>query len=221
MGGKWSKWTDAQLDYLKKYYGRIKRANLKAGLDKRGPLHSLPAIKSQAVRKGFVFRHEEKKGYVNLVDVHPEKTVKGRAAHRTCRNKARADGVLIRQFESPQAPLLVPEWWAEEYLKCYRDTQDIRDKAKREGWWSSKRLAAEIGYSPHNGVQYLLGRRGPDWWREGMGAAPKVKMGHAGLMWYVDPKHVKPLLVRWKREKARGDGRPNEGHQSSAASSDC
>lgn len=207
MGEKWSRWTDAQQDYLKRYYGRITRDKLKAALDERGPPHSLMAIKSHATRHGILLKRP--KDYVNLVDVHPITQSDGRfAAHWRCRQKAKRDGVAVRENDSVTSSLMVPAWWAEEYLKSYRDEDYKRKLAKREGWWSSKKLAGLLGFPPERGCSYLLGRRGPEWWREGMRAAPKVKMGHRGLMWYVSRKHAQPLVQRWRLERERA----NEGH---------
>lgn len=213
MGDAWNKWNDDQFDYLKRYYGRITREKLKAALDKRGPPHSLVAIKSKATREHITIKRPP--GYVNLVDVHPDTLSNGRlVAHWRCKNKAKRDGVTVQEYQSKHAPLLVPEWWAEEYLKCYRDEQDKRTTAKNEKWWSSKQLAGLLGFPPERGCSYLLGRRGPQWWRDGIKDAPKVKMGHQGLMWYVSRKHAQPLIQRWRVER----GRTNASHQQGSAS---
>ena len=208
MGDAWSKWTDEQVNYLKRYYGRIAKTQLKQALDERGPPHSLVAIKSMTSRKKI--NRKALKDYVPLVDVHPESRSGGRpAAHGIAKRKAIKDGVAVRAHDGRLAAFLVPEWWANEYLKSYRDLEDMREVAKRERWWSGKRVAVELGFNPARGCDYILGRRGPDWWREAVVSVPRVKMGSYGLLWYVSRKHIEPLVARWKKEKAGEHGCPH------------
>jgi len=210
MGGDWVRWTSDQREYMRRWYGRLLKDKLIAGLAKRGPRKGHEAIKSQAKRMNLVHRNAVSDEYVNLIDVHPEWLNGIKVLHRRCRDRAVREGVAVRQRPDEASAFMVPEWWAEEYLEWYRADQDKQAQARREGWLSSREVATELGFGPERGSEYLTGRRGPRWWKEGVQAAPKVKMGTCGLMWYVSRTHVQPLIARWKKE---GYGPLNEGHK--------
>lgn len=195
------RWTEEQVAYLKMVWRTATSESILKGLRERGPERTRDAVKVKAFKLGLGERVPA--SYVKLVDVHPAPNRRNLTqAHWVARKQAMKDGVIKQNDLSLGRPLLVPEWWAEKYA-AEQGERERNLKRSKSGWLTAKDFGFQLGLSHVTGLSYLLGTRGPPWFREAVRKIEKFKVGDNSRKWFIKKSEAEPLLRRLVMERKR------------------
>lgn len=148
-------WTPAEDALILEYGARMKAAKLRDFLEERtGIPRSVKMVQRRRIYLDPAW-FVDPVGYISFFDV-AGLGANGKSRNKRALRKAKADGVLKVRYLRGKKRMLVPTWWADEWIAFVDRERAEIDALRAAGWLTTAQIAEVLGKTRRQATMLLL-----------------------------------------------------------------